>query len=126
MQLVWSINKKISDLINQHYHIHDFMSFLWLQNSHLPLHFGDRKRFLIVEKTLILKLSFTLLIQMELMCQFLTFFFSQDPQVDCYQTSRVKTELHLSRENLVGLAILLGCDYIPKVDKTQLKEVTSE
>ncbi|XP_023202956.1 flap endonuclease GEN homolog 1 isoform X2 [Xiphophorus maculatus] len=39
---------------------------------------------------------------------------SKDPQVDCYQTSRVKTELHLSRENLVGLAILLGCDYIPK------------
>ncbi|XP_028253394.1 flap endonuclease GEN homolog 1 [Parambassis ranga] len=39
---------------------------------------------------------------------------SKDPQVDCYQTSRVQTELHLSRENLVGLAILLGCDYIPK------------
>ncbi|XP_037541426.1 flap endonuclease GEN homolog 1 [Nematolebias whitei] len=39
---------------------------------------------------------------------------SKDPQVDCYQTSRVHTELHLSRENLVGLAILLGCDYIPK------------
>nr|XP_046228172.1 flap endonuclease GEN homolog 1 [Scatophagus argus] len=39
---------------------------------------------------------------------------SKDPQVDCYRTSRVKTELHLSRENLVGLAILLGCDYIPK------------
>ncbi|KAG7239220.1 hypothetical protein INR49_029973, partial [Caranx melampygus] len=39
---------------------------------------------------------------------------SKDPQVDCYQTSQVQTELHLSRENLVGLAILLGCDYIPK------------
>ncbi|XP_043962835.1 flap endonuclease GEN homolog 1 [Gambusia affinis] len=39
---------------------------------------------------------------------------SRDPQVDCYQRSRVQTELHLSRENLVGLAILLGCDYIPK------------
>ncbi|KAM4522460.1 flap endonuclease GEN homolog 1 [Odontesthes bonariensis] len=39
---------------------------------------------------------------------------SKDPQVDCYQTSRVQTELRLSRENLVGLAILLGCDYIPK------------
>ncbi|XP_047429089.1 flap endonuclease GEN homolog 1 [Mugil cephalus] len=39
---------------------------------------------------------------------------SKDPQVDCYKTSRVQTELHLSRENLVGLAILLGCDYIPK------------
>ncbi|XP_041814925.1 flap endonuclease GEN homolog 1 [Chelmon rostratus] len=39
---------------------------------------------------------------------------SKDPQVDCYRTSRVQTELHLTRENLVGLAILLGCDYIPK------------
>ncbi|KAM9339645.1 flap endonuclease GEN homolog 1 [Symphorus nematophorus] len=39
---------------------------------------------------------------------------SKDPQVDCYKTSRVQTELHLSRENLVGLAIFLGCDYIPK------------
>ncbi|XP_028295668.1 flap endonuclease GEN homolog 1 isoform X2 [Gouania willdenowi] len=38
----------------------------------------------------------------------------EDPQVDCYQTSRVQSELHLSRENLVGLGILLGCDYIPK------------
>ncbi|XP_077407967.1 flap endonuclease GEN homolog 1 [Vanacampus margaritifer] len=39
---------------------------------------------------------------------------SKDPQVDCYKTSRVQSELCLSRENLVGLAILLGCDYIPK------------
>ncbi|XP_068198733.1 flap endonuclease GEN homolog 1 [Antennarius striatus] len=38
----------------------------------------------------------------------------KDPQVDCYQASRVRTELQLSRDNLVGLAILLGCDYIPK------------
>lgn len=35
--------------------------------------------------------------------------------MDCYKTLRVQTELHLSRENLVGLAVLLGCDYIPKV-----------
>ncbi|XP_068433795.1 flap endonuclease GEN homolog 1 [Clinocottus analis] len=39
---------------------------------------------------------------------------SKDPQVDCYRTSRVQTEVCLPRENLVGLAILLGCDYIPK------------
>uniref|UniRef100_A0A672H7L8 GEN1 Holliday junction 5' flap endonuclease n=1 Tax=Salarias fasciatus TaxID=181472 RepID=A0A672H7L8_SALFA len=39
---------------------------------------------------------------------------TKDPQVDCYQTAHVQSELHLSRENLVGLAILLGCDYIPK------------
>nr|XP_057913789.1 flap endonuclease GEN homolog 1 [Doryrhamphus excisus] len=39
---------------------------------------------------------------------------SKDPQVDCYKTSRVQSEVHLSRENMVGLAILLGCDYIPK------------
>ncbi|KAF3849924.1 hypothetical protein F7725_019643 [Dissostichus mawsoni] len=37
-----------------------------------------------------------------------------DPQVDCYKTSRVHTDLNISRENLVGLAVFLGCDYIPK------------
>ncbi|XP_043086685.1 flap endonuclease GEN homolog 1 [Puntigrus tetrazona] len=39
---------------------------------------------------------------------------TKDPQVDCYQTSRVRAELGLSRDSLVGLAVLLGCDYIPK------------
>ncbi|KAJ3607029.1 hypothetical protein NHX12_026544 [Muraenolepis orangiensis] len=39
---------------------------------------------------------------------------TKDPVVDCYRTSRVQSELCLSRENLVGFAILLGCDYIPK------------
>lgn len=48
----------------------------------------------------------------------------QDPQVDCYKTSRVQTELCLSRENLVGLAILLGCDYIPKVCFMRPKQTT--
>ena len=47
--------------------------------------------------------------------------FLQDPQVDCYRTSRVQTELQLSRENMVGLAVLLGCDYIPKVGTSPLK-----
>uniref|UniRef100_A0A8C2ZZ35 Uncharacterized protein n=1 Tax=Cyclopterus lumpus TaxID=8103 RepID=A0A8C2ZZ35_CYCLU len=49
---------------------------------------------------------------------------SKDPQVDCYRTSRVQTELHLSRENLVGLAILLGCDYIPKVWRTSSSKIS--
>ncbi|XP_009298211.1 flap endonuclease GEN homolog 1 isoform X1 [Danio rerio] len=39
---------------------------------------------------------------------------TKDPQVDCYQSSRVQEELGLCRETLVGLAVLLGCDYIPK------------
>ncbi|KTF79182.1 hypothetical protein cypCar_00046941, partial [Cyprinus carpio] len=39
---------------------------------------------------------------------------TKDPQVDCYQTCRVVSELGLSRDSLVGLAVLLGCDYIPK------------
>ncbi|XP_062323274.1 flap endonuclease GEN homolog 1 [Osmerus eperlanus] len=39
---------------------------------------------------------------------------TKDPQVDCYKMPRVQLELHLERETLVGLAILLGCDYIPK------------
>lgn len=41
--------------------------------------------------------------------------------MDCYKTSRVETELHLSRDNLVGLAVLLGCDYIPKVERNKQK-----
>lgn len=47
----------------------------------------------------------------------------QDPQVDCYRTSRVQAELQLSRENLVGLAIFLGCDYIPKVRRRTSKSL---
>ncbi|KAK7907759.1 hypothetical protein WMY93_016371 [Mugilogobius chulae] len=39
---------------------------------------------------------------------------TKDPQVDCYQTLDIQRQLNLSRENLVGLAIFLGCDYIPK------------
>ncbi|XP_073694944.1 flap endonuclease GEN homolog 1-like [Garra rufa] len=39
---------------------------------------------------------------------------TKDPQVDCYRTPRIQTELGLSRDTLVGLAVLLGCDYIPK------------
>ncbi|XP_072529974.1 flap endonuclease GEN homolog 1 [Salminus brasiliensis] len=39
---------------------------------------------------------------------------TKDPQIDCYKMSRVETELQLKRETLVGLAVLLGCDYIPK------------
>ncbi|MBN3284919.1 GEN endonuclease, partial [Polyodon spathula] len=38
----------------------------------------------------------------------------KDPQLDCYRVSRIKSELGLERETLVGLAILLGCDYLPK------------
>ncbi|XP_056311135.1 flap endonuclease GEN homolog 1 [Danio aesculapii] len=39
---------------------------------------------------------------------------TKDPQVDCYQSSRAQEELGLCRETLVGLAVLLGCDYMPK------------
>ncbi|MFT7810674.1 flap endonuclease GEN homolog 1 [Arapaima gigas] len=39
---------------------------------------------------------------------------TKDPQVDCYKMQRVQSELHLDRETLVGVAILLGCDYMPK------------
>ncbi|KAM9316411.1 flap endonuclease GEN homolog 1 [Gastrophryne carolinensis] len=38
----------------------------------------------------------------------------KDPHVDCYESSAIKDKLGLDRESLVGLAILLGCDYIPK------------
>ncbi|XP_075719988.1 flap endonuclease GEN homolog 1 [Rhinoderma darwinii] len=38
----------------------------------------------------------------------------KDPHVDCYEVSAIKDRLGLDRESMVGLAILLGCDYIPK------------
>ncbi|XP_075122907.1 flap endonuclease GEN homolog 1 [Leptodactylus fuscus] len=38
----------------------------------------------------------------------------KDPHVDCYEVSNIRDRLGLDRESLVGLAILLGCDYIPK------------
>lgn len=36
----------------------------------------------------------------------------------------MQTELNLSRENLVGLAILLGCDYISKVRIINQKRIS--
>ncbi|XP_077147586.1 flap endonuclease GEN homolog 1 [Ranitomeya variabilis] len=38
----------------------------------------------------------------------------KDPHVDCYEVSAIEHRLGLDRESLVGLAILLGCDYVPK------------
>ncbi|XP_040286906.1 flap endonuclease GEN homolog 1 [Bufo bufo] len=38
----------------------------------------------------------------------------KDPHVDCYKVSAINARLGLDRESLVGLAILLGCDYVPK------------
>ncbi|XP_010605754.1 flap endonuclease GEN homolog 1 isoform X1 [Fukomys damarensis] len=39
---------------------------------------------------------------------------AKDPHVDCYTMSSIKNKLGLDRDALVGLAILLGCDYLPK------------
>ncbi|XP_004696446.1 flap endonuclease GEN homolog 1 [Echinops telfairi] len=39
---------------------------------------------------------------------------TKDPHVDCYTMSSIKSNLGLDREALVGLAVLLGCDYLPK------------
>lgn len=39
---------------------------------------------------------------------------TKDPHVDSYTASSIKNELGLDREALVGLAVLLGCDYLPK------------
>lgn len=39
---------------------------------------------------------------------------TKDPHVDCYTASSIKSELGLDRDALVGLAVLLGCDYLPK------------
>ncbi|XP_043920819.1 flap endonuclease GEN homolog 1 isoform X2 [Protopterus annectens] len=39
---------------------------------------------------------------------------TKDPHVDCYRMPSVKLKLGLDRDALVGLAVLLGCDYLPK------------
>ncbi|XP_016831395.1 flap endonuclease GEN homolog 1 isoform X2 [Cricetulus griseus] len=39
---------------------------------------------------------------------------TKDPHVDCYTASSIKSKLGLDRDALVGLAVLLGCDYLPK------------
>lgn len=53
---------------------------------------------------------------------------TKDPHVDCYTMSSVKSKLGLDRDALVGLAILLGCDYLPKgvpgVGKEQALKLT--
>ncbi|XP_020639897.3 flap endonuclease GEN homolog 1 [Pogona vitticeps] len=38
----------------------------------------------------------------------------KDPHVDCYLMTAVEEKLGCSRESLIGLAVLLGCDYLPK------------
>lgn len=42
-------------------------------------------------------------------------FLLQDPVLDCYTMSSIKEKLGCDRESLIGLAVLLGCDYLPKV-----------
>ncbi|XP_041495342.1 flap endonuclease GEN homolog 1 [Microtus oregoni] len=39
---------------------------------------------------------------------------TKDPHVYCYTISSIKSKLGLDRDTLVGLAVLLGCDYLPK------------
>ncbi|XP_054557332.1 flap endonuclease GEN homolog 1 isoform X2 [Talpa occidentalis] len=39
---------------------------------------------------------------------------TKDPHVDCYTMTSIRRKLGLDREALVGLAVLLGCDYLPK------------
>ncbi|NWW11024.1 GEN endonuclease, partial [Oreocharis arfaki] len=39
---------------------------------------------------------------------------AKDPHLDCYMMSSIKEKLGCDRESLIGLAVLLGCDYLPK------------
>ncbi|XP_061478626.1 flap endonuclease GEN homolog 1 [Rhineura floridana] len=39
---------------------------------------------------------------------------AKDPHVDCYSILAIEEKLGCNREYLIGLAILLGCDYLPK------------
>lgn len=42
-------------------------------------------------------------------------FLLQDPHLDSYTMSSIQEKLGCDRESLIGLAVLLGCDYLPKV-----------
>ncbi|XP_032041639.1 LOW QUALITY PROTEIN: flap endonuclease GEN homolog 1 [Aythya fuligula] len=39
---------------------------------------------------------------------------AKEPYLDCYTMSSIKEKLGCDRESLIGLAVLLGCDYLPK------------
>ncbi|NWW34029.1 GEN endonuclease, partial [Panurus biarmicus] len=39
---------------------------------------------------------------------------AKDPHLDSYSMSSIKEKLGCDRESLIGLAVLLGCDYLPK------------
>ncbi|NXI80672.1 GEN endonuclease, partial [Rhipidura dahli] len=39
---------------------------------------------------------------------------AKDAHLDCYTMSSIKEKLGCDRESLIGLAVLLGCDYLPK------------
>ncbi|XP_033102285.1 flap endonuclease GEN homolog 1-like isoform X2 [Anneissia japonica] len=39
---------------------------------------------------------------------------NKDPHIDCYSMDDIETKLGLNQTSLVGLGILLGCDYLPK------------
>ncbi|NXO33481.1 GEN endonuclease, partial [Locustella ochotensis] len=39
---------------------------------------------------------------------------AKDPHLDSYTMSSIKEKLGCGRESLIGLAVLLGCDYLPK------------
>ncbi|XP_062573963.1 flap endonuclease GEN homolog 1-like [Saccostrea cucullata] len=39
---------------------------------------------------------------------------TKDPHVECYSMTEVEDRLGLTREKLVAMALLLGCDYLPK------------
>ncbi|KAJ8048280.1 Flap endonuclease GEN-like 1 [Holothuria leucospilota] len=38
----------------------------------------------------------------------------KNPVIDCYKMADIKRQLGLTREALVALALLLGCDYVPR------------
>ncbi|XP_077863489.1 flap endonuclease GEN homolog 1-like [Saccoglossus kowalevskii] len=39
---------------------------------------------------------------------------TKDPSVDCYSMDDIEKSLNLNQNKLVALALLLGCDYVPK------------
>lgn len=45
---------------------------------------------------------------------FISFNLWQDSHVECYRMADISRHLYLDREKLIGLSLLLGCDYCPK------------
>ena len=54
----------------------------------------------------------------------------QTPSVDSYSIGDIESDCHLSRDHMIAVGLLIGCDYAPKgvpgVGKTQVIKLCAE